>query len=616
MNHPSTPMRWPRRFLVAVVAVPMLLGANAATPAPPLPEPLSLAPQMARASIPVQLLERLAEEGSVVDAAVMPFENVAVDGATFPALDAHGEPAGSARWRIVRGTGNGGENYLASTPDGKLLDFGGPWLRISEDAGLTWETVVPTGPLNDYISSAIGEGSVAFAPDGDILGVTWPNTLSGDFVITFKYEADTEKWQFAVQSLHQPAFDRPGLSVVPGPFEIAGQRYEYVSILRGGIGGVKPAFYSFDGLNYDVPTNRSVTSVASKVSGEPLEVERWPMLDWLQPHEQTGITPLGRGRAMWSRASITMRDEVVRQSVIDPATLTWSGYEFPNNWPPPPTPEEVILGTDTRMLADSKGNLHHVDVVDEGSAIEYSLSHDGGASWLRKRFPVPDGFIAHRYFKSLRVNGALGVAALALHTTIEESDLDNRDFVYRFSYDKDVRLDRIYELGAGSFSANAGLVDPNDPDRPPADGRFDFPTVALLPDGRIAVSFVDETSVYPAIAIEPLPKERLRSPTRRPRTLSFDYVANAEGVQSPGFGYFVVATSVEDKEVTLTIDDAAGGPASYYVRQGDDGTGGCGPLDEPIPIKGGKPLEIFIWASPAQCGMVNSTTGTVEVTLR
>jgi hypothetical protein len=60
------------------------------------------------------------------------------------------------------------------------------------------------------------------------------------------------------------------------------------------------------------------------------------------------------------------------------------------------------------------------------------------------------------------------------------------------------RLTRLYEVGLGDVNGSSGVG---------ADVRFDFETVTIMPDGRVAMSFYDTTTmagggVQPALALE------------------------------------------------------------------------------------------------------------------
>ena len=85
-----------------------------------------------------------------------------------------------------------------------------------------------------------------------------------------------------------------------------------------------------------------------------------------------------------------------------------------------------------------------------------------------------------------RANSRAGLAAVSFHARdgVKGTDLD---LLYKIDITSDApRLDRLYEIGLGDVDASSS--------GPPADIRFDFNTVAILPDGRIAVSFLDSTT--------------------------------------------------------------------------------------------------------------------------
>lgn len=62
----------------------------------------------------------------------------------YPTYDADGTQTGSATWRVVRGTGNCCENYLAGAPDGAIYDAGGMYVFETPDDGETWRRVAPS----------------------------------------------------------------------------------------------------------------------------------------------------------------------------------------------------------------------------------------------------------------------------------------------------------------------------------------------------------------------------------------------------------------------------------------------------------------------------------------
>jgi len=124
--------------------------------------------------------------------------------------------SGTTTWRVVQGTGNCCENYLAATKGGRLLDFGGSFVNYTDDRGVSWHQVRPLTPLVN------GEGTVVVAPNGDVDAIGW-DPYSGDHLQAFKYEAFSGKWFYAEQPLHQPFYDREWITVLPGPFVVNGQ---------------------------------------------------------------------------------------------------------------------------------------------------------------------------------------------------------------------------------------------------------------------------------------------------------------------------------------------------------------------------------------------------------
>ena len=444
------------------------------------------------------------------EAVVEPFA-AHVSEASFPTLDPTGKPLGRTRWRVVAGTGNIRENYLASTESGMLLDFGGEWLRFSEDEGRTWSSVIPT---EEYMNWWSFEGAVAVAPGGDVVAAGQDAPASGVFrAMTFKYEADVKKWFFSFAESSAPAFDRPAIGVLPGPFEIANQTVPYISVLRGGILFGKSYWtYSLDGLNYGLVNARFVDGMASVPVTEPLEVDRWPELDWIQSHDLIGVTPLGRGKALAEKPSVGVWETEAHapRTILDPTTLRWTRYDFSPEGPPPSTIVNCVdeiewpdcLASEGRTLADSRGNLHHVVFSWEENSILYWFSSDGGATWRKVKTPLLDGYEAPfnaGLDKTFRVSGAHHKTAVVVHTIKSRDPLVTQDLVYEFSFRKGPpRVKRIHVLGDGGYSCF--------PDSTAADltaeGACDFPSVTFLRGGRLAVSFTDAAHREPAIAIE------------------------------------------------------------------------------------------------------------------
>ena len=473
------------RAATAAVATSILIAALATASATPAPAPAMLrAPRLDGVTThPSSLLAPpqrqpvtdapLGLAARVVDApnVMSTFENHAV-------FDADWKPIATAEWRIVDGTGNCCENYLSVTEQGMLLDFGGDYIMFSVDDGATWKRVMPADPLPN-----LGEGTITVAPNGDIIGVAW-NPYYGDRVVPFKYSVEDEGWFYTTTKLHQPFFDRESVAVIPGPFTWQGQKFPYLTVLRGGFPFKTPTFYSFDGLNYFLPSARFV-DVVTEVSDGPLKIKADPMLDWIQPAEQSGFTPLGNGVALDRTNGFDVRGtnadpEHAQFSKLNPNTLRWHQFEFKSG----PLPDRGVL------RVDSKGALHYVYPRD--TKFGYMVSTDGGQSWSQKTFELPKGYEVVQM--ETAVNGGLGMAAVAVQGR-DEKAARNQDWVFRFSITRDrPRLKRIYQVGDGKGDYGQGVA--------ASGARFDFATMVILPDGRLALSIATSTKGKPNLAIE------------------------------------------------------------------------------------------------------------------
>ena len=366
-----------------------------------------------------------------------------------------------AKFRVVKNTGNCCENYLTSSSRGRIFDQGGKWINYTDDDGATWKSVQPLVPLVN------GEGTISMGPKGDVLGVQW-DPYSGDHLQAYKYDASSEEWTYLESPLHTPFYDRPWLSIVPGPFTVQGGEAPYVGFLDG-YPHTGTLLYTTDGLTY---TQASSPYVDSQLE-DP--VERWiptkkvPEMDLMQPNTNSPIIPLGGGRALAPPDAFGSD-----WSLLNPETLRWAPFTLPG--------DEKLTG---RYLVDGQGRLHNL--VPSGSSFEYRISTDGAKSWRSTKVTLPEGVaITGGLQLDFRANAKAGVAAVSMHSRNGTKGTD-LDLVYKIDISRDTpRLDRLYEIGLGDVDASSS--------GPPADIRFDFNTVAILPDGRIAVSFLDSTT--------------------------------------------------------------------------------------------------------------------------
>ena len=142
------------------------------------------------------------------------------------------------------------------------------------------------------------------------------------------------------------------------------------------------------------------------------------------------------------------------------------------------------------------------NVIARGDRFTYGWSSDNGATWHSIDVPLP----ANSSIKQIdfRANRDAGVAAVAVHAHDSTTGAD-RDLVYKLGIKQaEPKLLRQYTVGLGDVDSTSGVGN---------DLRFDFETVAIFPDGRVAVSFFDSTTHYaspttgadsqrPALAIE------------------------------------------------------------------------------------------------------------------
>jgi hypothetical protein len=375
---------------------------------------------------------------------------------------------GKARFRVVERTGNCCENYITINSKGELFDLGGKYINFTRDDGKTWKQVRTINPLVN------GEGAIAIAPGGDVVAIEW-DPYSGDHLLSYKYDGKTKTWQYLEAPLHTPFYDRPWLSVIPGPFSIDGEKVPYVVMVDG-----YPHFgtflYSTDGLTY------TQLSSANMNEGPPVKglirTARERDLDWIGPNSNSPITPLGGGYALAN---------LQPWALFDPETQQWSQFDFP----------QPLSG---RVLVDSKGRVHNLRSAGDG--LEYRLSPNGGKTWKTATMKLPQGATPTEI--DFRVNAAVGVAAVGLHVDGGDSD---RDLLYKLDITTNKpRVTKLYEIGLGDIDSTAGVGQ---------DIRFDFETLAIFPDGRLAISFLDSTTgpvfhlqepiaerIGPALAIE------------------------------------------------------------------------------------------------------------------
>lgn len=401
-------------------------------------------------------------QGTAVQVGTAPYEDASVTIQKFPVLAANGTVVGSKTWRVVNETGNCCENYLASTHDGRLVNFGGTYIRFTDDFGKTWRSVQTPVP---YVA---GEGAIAAGPDGDVIGIGWA-AYTGDQLWAHKYDASQDAWFYQPIPNHQPFYDRPWISVLPGPFEYQGEEVPFVAFVMSGF-VARPMLMSADGLSYERVTWEGEASLGDAGEFDP---EPHPANDWIQPHATSGIASIGSG---WGISTGYDRGSCERGTLFTPQA----------EWACGGVTEGVPY-----VFGDAAGTLHRVSMgTDEFS---YEASPDGPGNWNEVPVDLPDGLTVEEWDAAAQASSDQAVVAIHAHDRTSDTDVD---LVYRFDrINCDPRLEEVLQVGRGDMNLDEGALS----ERP----RFDFSSVAILPGGRLAVSFAD--SVHhrgPGVAIE------------------------------------------------------------------------------------------------------------------
>jgi hypothetical protein len=388
--------------------------------------------------------------------------------ATYAVYDAQGKRTGTARWHWTPTGGNCCEVYVTATANGTLLEYGGSYPYSSADLGKTWKRVNFATPLYN------GEGAIVAGPHGDAFGISW-DPYTGDHLQGVKYTAATKTWQTAEAPIKSPFFDREWITYSKGPFVVDGQQVPYVTLVRGGTVTKTLEVLSTDGLSYLTPTdpNLDVSQSSTELRTFTIPVVKNPDADYWQPNPGTFTLPLsGGGVLLLNNAEDDLGADAAR---LNPTTLKWERVRLPFR----PT------GT---VRQDSRGWL--TMVTRTKNDLTLAVSANGGRSWKETDLVLPPNLTTVEGtgdFFDVKVNGKLGQAVVS--TRVDNKAGRGQDLVWRVDVSKpQPRVLKLYGVGLGNAPTAIGLV------AGLAADRFDFPSVALLPDGRIAVSFQDATT--------------------------------------------------------------------------------------------------------------------------
>jgi hypothetical protein len=388
--------------------------------------------------------------------------------ATYKVFDRTGRQTGTAKWHWTPTGGNCCEVYVTANAQGHLLEYGGSYPYVSRDRGRSWKQVAFTTPLYN------GEGAMVVGPKGDLFGVGW-DVYTGDHLQGVRYTAATRTWEVAEAPLKTPVFDREWITYVKGPFlDERGAKVPFITLVRGGTATKAVELIATDGLSYTTPT---YPNLDVQQGPEPrffdIKVVKEKAADWWQPNPGTFTLPLNAGGVLLMNNSAD--DLGADAAWLNPSTLTWEAVR-------------LAFRPKGTVRQDSRGWL--TMVTRTGNELSLSLSRDGGRHWRTTDLVLPGALTkiaSDGDFFDVKVNGTLGQAVVA--TRADNKKGLGQDVVWRVDIRRaQPKVTKVYAVGLGNAPTAVGLV------AGLAADRFDFPSVALLPDGRIAVAFQDATT--------------------------------------------------------------------------------------------------------------------------
>jgi hypothetical protein len=413
----------------------------------------------------------------VTQASVVPAPELQARTAKYPVYGADGRRKKDATWRVTPAGQNCCEVYVSATPSGRLLTFGGTFPFYSDDQGKTWFRVEPVTPLNN------GEGAIVPGQEGTAFGVGW-DAYSGDHLQAFRYtpSADGGVWEVSEQPLHTPFFDRPWITYAKGPFNFGGTTNDAALMVSGGPASEDPAYLSGDGLHYSEVTSPGIDEMSSEpIDEKTLPVAANPLADWWQSHPWPGTLPLAGG-GLYKLDVNDFADCVI--SRLDQESGQWRCSSFTA-----PGFESDDGPFCCQLRQDSRGWLTLLQPTAKRDALEYRLSTDGGASWSKPLLlkPPAGDTLETDDFYAATVNGARGLAVVQARFD-DADDFQGHDMVFRVDVSRATpKLRDVMLVGKGD------LITANDVSGSTGD-RFDYPSVTLLPNGAIAMSFDDSTT--------------------------------------------------------------------------------------------------------------------------
>ena len=409
--------------------------------------------------------------------------SVPVRTSAYAVYDARGHKTGTAHWRISTAGGNCCETYVNATRSGRIVESGGTYPWYTDDRGKTWYQVKFDVPDQNDNGKAVagGEGAVVIGPHDDVYGVTW-DAYSGDHLQAYRYTAQTKKWDVSEVVMKTPVYDRPWLSYSRGPYTLDGKKTQQLLDVTGGTVTKDVDTLSPDGLDYGDPSFFYFDEQQAATSRFAVKVARNQDADWWQPHPGTAIMPLNAGGALRfnNGDDITgSRGCAVGRLMAD---ATWQCV----------TTKAKFQGV---VRQDSRGVLVEAYPTPGNASIVLATSRDGGLHWSQTTLVPPKATGAVRLetpsLYDVVANGALGQAVVSAR--VDDAKGNGHDMVFRVNTRSvKPRLTATYVVGKGDLNTANDVTGS-------AGYRYDYESVALLPDGKIAVSFDDSTCIQPSL---------------------------------------------------------------------------------------------------------------------
>ncbi len=385
--------------------------------------------------------------------------------------------------------GNCCEHYLATSKEGWITNIGGEYPVWTEDRGHTWQTWTPdwiqdsscrtpmfTVPENE----GLGEGSIVQATNGDLIAMSWfpyPG-IDGkmDRFYAMLYDDAQKAWRWCYNRITEPFYDRSWQVEVVGPISSSYGSGPWASLVisnywhqvRNGGGQI-----SVDGLNYyplefPDPSDTSLDGVTRDFNFSGLG-QPW---DHTRPHREMRAMPIPDGGlyfpAYFNDGAGAFLD----------TNLVWNRWDHPSGW----------TANSTYMTLDSAGRVHNV--WSEGGSMYHALSLDGGYEWRTIQITLPNVDAVEEWDFAADGDRDLCVFSVRFQAT----DGFDKDLVYHaFGCSDDHTPDMLTWIGEGNIDSTSGAGE---------DIRFDFASLAVLPDGGVVTAFHDATDPDPLFALE------------------------------------------------------------------------------------------------------------------